>query len=90
MIYESGRRYSQILQYTTARPFSKLQSINLYAFCILSAYLSSEAINLKMSIIFVAGTMEAHTHFIVLKMRTRLWARDTHLLADGIVDIQTS
>ena len=31
----------------------------------------------------------ARAPFIVLKTRTRLWAHETHLLADDIVDIQT-
>ena len=42
-----------------------------------------------MSITFVARTMEARGPSIVLKTQKSLLARDTHLLADGIVDVRT-
>ena len=48
--YESGCNFSPLLQYTITIPFSILQSINRYGFCILNAYLPSEATRLKMSI----------------------------------------
>ena len=81
--------YSPHLQYTTAIPFSILQSINRYRFCILNAYLPSEATRLKTSITFIARAMETRALSIVLKMRTCLWARDKRLLTEGIFDIHT-
>ena len=93
MIYKSGHHYSpllQLVQYTTARLFSVLQSINRYTFCILNAYLPSEATSLKTSIIFITGTMGTHAPFIALKASTHQWARDLCFLADGIVNVQTT
>ena len=90
MIYASGCHYSPLFQHSNARLFYILQLINRYAFCILNAYLPSEAMSLIPSIIFVAGTVETGAPFIVLKMCTCLWARDTRLCTDGIVDVQTT
>ena len=42
-----------------------------------------------MSITFAARTMKTHAPSSVLKRRTCLWALDTHLLADCIVDVHT-
>ena len=77
-------------------PFSILQLINRDGFCILNAYLLSEATRLKMSITFVVGVMETLAPSVALKTCTCLWgwARETingvkHLLADDIVDVQT-
>ena len=41
-----------------------------------------------MSITFVARTMETRGPSIVLKTHKSLLARDTRLLADGIVDVR--
>ena len=46
------------------------QNYGRYTFCILNAYLPSEAISLSTSITFVTGVMETHAFFIVLKMHT--------------------
>ena len=64
-----------------------INKINRYGFCIL--YLPSEATRLKTSITFIARTMETCGPFIVLKTHKCLLARDTRLLADGIVDVST-
>ena len=42
-----------------------------------------------MSIIFITGTMDTHAPFIVLKTNTRLWSRDTNLLADDVQAMQS-
>ena len=55
MSYETGCNFSPLLQYTTTIPFSILQSINSYKFCILNVYLPSEATRLKTSITFING-----------------------------------
>ena len=89
LLNESGYHFSPLLQYTTAILFSILQSINRYRFCILNAYLPSEATRLKTSITFVARTMENRAPSIVPKTHKCLFACDTHLLADGIVDVCT-
>ena len=39
--------------------------------------------------ILVAGTMETRALFIFLEVRTCLWAHETHLLDDGIVEVLT-
>ena len=89
MSYESGCHFSPLLQYTTATVFyTTINKINRYGSCIL--YLPSEATRLKTSIIiFVARTMETRGPSIVLKTHKCLMARDTRLLADGIVDVHT-
>ena len=88
MSYESGCRFSLLLQYTTATVFyTTINKINRYGFCIL--YLPSEAMKLKTSITIVARTMETHGPSIVLITHKCLLARDTRLLADGIVDVRT-
>ena len=88
MSYESGYHFSPLLQYTTATVFyTTINKINRYGFCIL--YLPSEATRLKTSITFVARTMETRGPSIVLKPHKCLLARDTRLLADGIVDVRT-
>ena len=69
--------------------FFILQSTNRYGFCILNAYLPSEAMRLKTSINFVARTMGTRAPSIVLKMHKCLLARDTRILADSIVDVHT-
>ena len=89
MSYKNGCHSSPLLQYTTAIPSSILQSINRYRFCILNAYLSSEAMRLKTNITFVARTMETRAPSIVFKAHKRLLARDTCLLADGIINVCT-
>ena len=90
LLNESWYHFSPLLQYTTAAIlFSILQSINRYRFYILNAYLPSEATSLKMSITFVARTMENCAPSIVPKTHKCLFACDTHLLADGIVDVCT-
>ena len=88
MSYQSGRHFSPLLQYTTATVFyTTINKINRYGSCIL--YLPSEATRLKTSITFVARTMETRGPSIVLKTHNSLLARDTRLLADGIVDVRT-
>ena len=67
--------------------YTTINKINRYGFCIL--YLPSEATRLKTSITFVARTMETCGPSIVLKTHKCLLARDTRLLADGIVDVRT-
>ena len=80
--------FSPLLQYTTATVFyTTINKINRYGFFILC--LPSEATRLKTSITFIARTMETRGPFIVLKTHKCLLARDTRLLADGIVDIRT-
>ena len=37
----------------------------------------------------VAGTMETRALFIFLEVRTCLWAHETHLLGDDIVEVLT-
>ena len=69
--------------------YTTINKINRYGFCILNAYLPSEATRLKTSITFVARTMETRGPSIVLKTHKCLLARDTRLLADGIVDVRT-
>ena len=44
---------------------------------------------LKTSITFVARTIKTFAPSIVLKMHKCLLVRDTHLLADSIVDVHT-
>ena len=86
--YQSGRHFSPLLQYTTATVFyTTINKINRYGSYIL--YLPSEATRLKTSITFVARTMETRGPSIVLKTHKSLLARDTRLLADGIVDVRT-
>ena len=92
MSYESGCHFSPLLQYTgTAIPFSTLQSINRYGFCILNAYLPIDAMRLKTSITFIGLYTHGETHgpYIVLKMHKCLMACDTRLLAAGIVNVRT-
>ena len=87
MSYESGRHFSPLLQYTTATvSYTTINKINRYGFCIL--YLPSEVTRLKTSIIFVARTMETRGPSIVRKTHKSLLARDTRLLADGIVKVR--
>ena len=88
MSYQSGRHFSPLLQYTTATVFyTTINKINRYGSCIL--YLPRESTRLKTSITIVARTMETRGPSIVLKTHKSLSARDTRLLADGIVDIRT-
>ena len=88
MSYESGCHFSPLLQYTTATVFyTTINKVNRYGFRIL--YLPSEATRLKTSNTFVARTMETCGPSIVLKPHKCLLACDTHLLADGIVDVRT-
>ena len=89
MSYESGCHFSPLLEYTTVILFSILQSINRYRFCILNAYLPSEATRLKTSITFIARTMETRAPSIVLKTHKCLFVCDTRVLADDIVDVRT-
>ena len=85
MSYESGCHFSPLLQYTnTAVFYTTINKINRYGFYIL--YLPSEATRLKTSITFVAETRGPS---IVLITHKCLLARDTRLLADGIVNIRT-
>ena len=53
------------------------QNYGRYTFCILNAYLPSEAISLNTSIIFVAGAMEIRAFSLSLKR--------THLIVGGKV-----
>ena len=78
---EGECHFSPLLQYTIPIPFSILQSMKRYRFCILNAYLPSEATRLKTSITFAARTMETHAPSIVLKTHKCLKAHDTSLLA---------
>ena len=89
MSFESGCHFFPLLQYTTAIPFSMLQSINRYGFCILNAHLPGEATRLKTSIIFVTRTMETRDPSIVLKTHKCLLACDTRCLANSTVDVRT-
>ena len=89
LLNESGYHFSPLLQYIYHRNTVFYTTINRYRFCILNAYLPSEATRLKMSITFVARTMENRAPSIVLKTHKCLFACDTHLLADGIVDVCT-
>jgi len=58
------------LVYTTATPFSLLQSISWYAFCILNAYLPREATRLKKNITIVPRLVETRAQSIVLSACT--------------------
>ena len=56
-------------------------------FCILHAYLPSEAMRLNRNITFVARNNGNTCSILCPQMHTCLWARDTNLLAEG--DVQT-
>ena len=87
MSYQSAHHFSPLLQYTTTTVFyTTINKINRYGSYILC--LPREATKLKTSISFVARTMETRGPSIVLKTHKSLLARDTCLLADGIVDVR--
>ena len=45
-----------------------VQSINMDTYCVFNTYLPSEAMTLKTSITFIAGTLETHALLIDLKI----------------------